>query len=227
MKKTTLFLSIFLVYGTCLHAQNYTHTRFIEIIFKDTTVTGTAGMTFKVGDSVHVRVFSDDELYPIQRYPPYPQQELYFDAINDPMPAIQAILAGEVTIYRNDTLLYAETDRIYKYFDPPGTRTDNNIFGAYVFVSKAFSAAFDIIGNIPNVNKKIRYGGKIHPHDSRIVDREITDVTLFVHGADTSDVPKYWYTWYKDDLKVDAGFNKSGYTVHRTANEDVSGYAVR
>ncbi|MDR0732677.1 MAG: hypothetical protein LBF08_01255, partial [Dysgonamonadaceae bacterium] len=166
MKKLILSLLAFLVCGMCLHAQDVTHSRYIDIIFKDTTVTSVADMTIKVEDS-SVYVYSGT--IDLERhYPPYPQKSLRFDSENDPMPAIQAILRGDVTIYRNDTLLYAETDRIYRYRG--GIQTDANILGAYAFVSKAFSAAFDIIGNIPNVNKKIRYGGKIHPHDSRIVD---------------------------------------------------------
>ncbi|MDR0733019.1 MAG: hypothetical protein LBF08_03015 [Dysgonamonadaceae bacterium] len=73
---------------------------------------------------------------------------------------------------------------------------------------------FALIGEITEVNQKILY------------IEETGEITFFVHGESESDIPDYWYIWYKGDSVVDEGINKNAYTVNWQSDEDVSGYSV-
>jgi hypothetical protein len=58
------------------------------------------------------------------------------------------------------------------------------------------------------------------------VGEEADEITFFVHGESESDVPNYWYIWYKGDSVVDEGINKNAYTVNWQSYEDVLDYSV-
>ncbi|MDR0733319.1 MAG: hypothetical protein LBF08_04570, partial [Dysgonamonadaceae bacterium] len=175
-------------------------TEYYMLQFIDPNITHVRGLTFKVGDDVHAPLAGDSHtLFDNKVYP------LYF--FSSPQ-------TGAVTVYRNDTLIYKETGRV--------TRRNHHA----ITLRKLSRVGFDLTGTVTAVNRKIRYQGELHPNYSRIVDGD-DDITFLVHGADTGDVPKYYYTWYKADSVVDKGLNKHTYTVDRRVGEDVSGYSVR
>ncbi|MDR0734017.1 MAG: hypothetical protein LBF08_08200 [Dysgonamonadaceae bacterium] len=73
-----------------------------------------------------------------------------------------------------------------------------------------------------SLNTQICIGTGEYPNNSYVSRADA--ITFRVHGT-TQEVPNYWYTWYRNGVKVDAGLNKNTYIVN--GRGDISGYSVK
>jgi hypothetical protein len=167
--------------------------------FEDDTITTTKDFIFIIGDENYVPLAGDDDRLTADK-----KKQLFF--ISAPPPK------DEVWVVRDRTIVYSERERT------PGNP-------ALIFL-RPVPIGFDLIGEITEVNQKILYNDSVYQNYSHISGNEADEITFFVHGESESDVPDYWYIWYKDGVKVDEGINKNAYTVNWQSYEDVSGYSV-
>ncbi|MDR0732617.1 MAG: hypothetical protein LBF08_00955 [Dysgonamonadaceae bacterium] len=177
----------------------------------DETLTTTEGLTVKVGDEVY-------------EYETPDRQQFFVDVWGDRCQTWYFAYeeTREVTVYRDDRLIYKETAREIlpnQYFE--------HIPHHHVYLSKVFTAGFDVFGENTGVNTAIRYHDELYPNNSSLTEHGEGEVTFIVHGATENDVPDYRYIWYQDGIQVAEGENKNTYTVNRESDEDVLGYSVR
>ncbi|MDR0732645.1 MAG: hypothetical protein LBF08_01095, partial [Dysgonamonadaceae bacterium] len=161
--------------------------KYATIVFKDPDITTSEGLTIKIGnnDYVHPGVTGGED----RRLTDDKKMQLHLTSNQ----------TGKIIVYENEELRYGETARV------------NNGDHALITLERIFSAGFDVIGENPAINRKVRYNGTVYPNHTILVD-DTVDVTFIVHGADINDVPVYRYVWYKDGVKVDEGYKKNTYT---------------
>ncbi|MDR0732679.1 MAG: hypothetical protein LBF08_01265 [Dysgonamonadaceae bacterium] len=172
---------------------------YYTLTFADTHITNTEGLTIMIGSNIYVPLGNEEH-----RLTEDNKKQLFFRSAPS--------LDDEVKVLRNGRTVYRQTRR--------------TLGNPILITLEEWSTRFDLIGEITGVNQKILYNDSVYQNNSHIVGDEADEITFFVHGESESDVPDYWYTWYKGDSVVDEGMNKNAYTVSWQSDEDVSGYSV-